>query len=193
MSLPEAGGVGVRDVSGRSVGRRGLSRVVMALAVITPLLSACGDSGFRPLYGSAGIGANVSEKLAQLDVSPIPGRVGQRIRNELIYQASGGAGEAQAPTMRLQIAIRETITSTLVRKDGDASGQVYGLDASFKLIRLSDNQEVLSGVSTAKAGFERYDSIFSNVRAREEAENRAARTIGEDLKTRVASFLAQPT
>ena len=46
--------------------------------------------------------------------APIPGRVGQRIRNELIFQSTGG-GAAQTPTLRLEIAIRESVTSTLVR------------------------------------------------------------------------------
>ena len=54
-------------------------------------LSACGDAaGFRPLYGPTASGGNVSEHLKQVDLAPIPGRVGQRIRNEMIFQTTGG-------------------------------------------------------------------------------------------------------
>ena len=49
---------------------------------------------------------------------------------------------------------------------------------------------MLEGTSHARAGFERFDSIYSNVRAREDAENRAARTIADDLKTRLAAYLS---
>ena len=37
---------------------------------------------------------------------------------------------------------------------------------------------------------ERFQSIYSNVRARDDAENRAARTVADDLKTRVAIYLS---
>ena len=86
--------------------------------------------------------------------------------------------------------MRESVTSTLVLVTGDARTQVYNLDASFKLIRIADKSVMLEGKSYARAGFERFSSIFSNVRAREDAENRAAKTVGEDLKSRLAAFLA---
>jgi LPS-assembly lipoprotein len=171
--------------------RRSLLAVALLLAATAPLLSACGSSGFQPPYGSSGIGANVDERLAQVDVAPIPGRVGQRIRNELIFQSTGG-GAQQTPTLRLEVAIRESVTSTLVRQDGNADAQVYGLEANFTLVRVADNSVVLKGTSFSRAGFERFESIFSNVRAREDAENRAARTLGDDLKSRLVAYLAKP-
>ncbi len=175
----------------RGASRRPLSAIALLLAATVPLLSACGDSGFRPLYGSSGIGANVDERLAQVDVAPIPGRVGQRIRNELIFQSTGG-GAAQTPVLRLEVAIRESVTSTLVQNDGNAEAQVYGLEANFSLVRVADNSVVLKGTSYARAGFERFESIFANVRAREDAENRAARTVGDDLKSRLLAYMAKP-
>lgn len=191
MSLPEAGGTlrssGIRNGAVRA---RALTRAVVLLCAVSPLLSACGGTGFRPLNASSNFGgANANEKFAQVNIVTIPGRVGQRIRNELIFQSTGG-GTPPPPTMRLEIAIRESVTSTLVRTDGDAQAQIYGLEAAFKLVRISDNSVVLTGTSYARAGFERFESIFSNVRAREDAENRAASTIGEDLKSRLTAYLA---
>ena len=173
----------------RTIPRRSTSRVLLAAIVALPMLTACGSGGFTPLYGSSGIGANVGEKLAQVQITPIPGRVGQRIRNELIFQSTGG-GRPLPPVYRLEIAIRESVTSTLVQTDGDALGQLYTLDASFQLIRISDNSVALKGISYGRAGFERFDSIFANVRARQDAEDRAARTVGEELKTRLSGFLS---
>jgi LPS-assembly lipoprotein len=162
---------------------------VCAIALAVSLLGGCGGSGFQPLYGAAGIGAAADQKLAQVDIATIPGRVGQRIRNEMIFQTTGGGAEVP-PAYKLDIAIRESVTSTLIRIDGDARSQIYNLDASFQLIRKSDNAVVLTGTSFGRAGFERNTSIFSNVRAREDAENRAAGTVGQDLKSRLAAFLS---
>jgi LPS-assembly lipoprotein len=90
----------------------------------------------------------------------------------------------------LEVAIRESVVSTLVQVTGDARGQLYNLDANFKVTRLSDNTVVLTGASHGQAGFERFDSIYANVRARRDAEDRAARTVATDMKARLAAFLA---
>jgi LPS-assembly lipoprotein len=52
---------------------------------------------------------------------------------------------------------------------------------------------VFQGSSHARAPFERFEAIYSNVRAREDAENRAARTIADDLKTRLSAYLSRST
>ena len=155
------------------------------------LVAGCGDSGFRPMYASSAIvgGADLTEKLKELEVAPIPGRVGQRLRNELIYQSTGG-GLAAQPVYRLEIIIRESITPTLVQIDGNSSGSVYNLNTSFRLVRLADRSVALSGESNGRIAFQRFDSVFANVRARQEAENRAAKTIGDELKSRVAAYLS---
>jgi LPS-assembly lipoprotein len=155
-------------------------------------LAGCSDGGgFHPLYATADYGGSgASAKLAALDIAPIPGRVGQRIRNELIFQATGG-GAAPPPQYRVEIAIREYVSSTLVAIDGNATGQVYNLDASYKLIRMSDKSVIAEGKSYSRAGFERVTSIFANTRARVDAEDRAAKTVGEELRTRLMAHLSR--
>ncbi|MEL7047469.1 MAG: hypothetical protein AAFO75_00650 [Pseudomonadota bacterium] len=155
-------------------------------ATLAVSVAGCGTSGFRPIYAA---GTGVSERLAQVNVAPIPGRVGQRIRNELIYQTTGGAGAAE-PSYRLEVAIRESVQSSLVEESGDSQAQTYTLDASFRLVDLASQEVVLTGKSYSRAPFQRFNSVFTNVRARQDAENRAATTVGNELKTRLESFLA---
>ncbi|WP_041320591.1 hypothetical protein [Hyphomicrobium denitrificans] len=170
--------------------RRGLMST-FGVAVLC-ILGGCGDgsTGFRPLYGSAALGgAATQEKLATVDVAPIPGRVGQRIRNELIFQTTGG-GKPATPQYRMDIAIRESVISTLVMVNGNAGGQIYSIEASYNLIRLSDKSVVASGKSYGRASFDRVTSIFANVEARQNAENRAAESVGEELRTRLLAILS---
>lgn len=188
MSLPD------QRTSGADRGTRGsrtrylLRASALALAL---LAGGCSDgAGFRPLYATNSIsGGSTEQKMAQVDVAAIPSRVGQRVRNELIFQSTGG-GAAATPAYRLEVAIREALQSTLIARTGDAGSQIYSLDASFRLIRLSDKKVVFEGSSVSRAGFERHTTIYSNVRAREDAENRAARVIAQDVKARLAAFLA---
>jgi LPS-assembly lipoprotein len=180
--------------------RRSLVRGLSLVLALAPMLAACGNSGFRPLYGATPSGAGLQERLAQLDVAAIPGRVGQRIRNELVFQSSGG-GELLPPTHRLEVSITESVLTTLVTPLGDSAGQIYALQANFKLVDIKTKQVVLQGTSHGRAAFERFTNTstvpgqsgqwtYSNVRARDDAENRAARVVADDLKTRVAIYLS---
>ena len=49
-------------------------------------------------------------------------------------------------------------------------------------MRLDDKTIALQGQSYGRTAFQRFDSVFSNVRARHDAEDRAAQTVAEDLK-----------
>jgi len=174
----------------RAVSRRSVVWVTLVCAALPTLVAGCSESGFRPLYATSTFsGTNVNEKLAEIEIAPVPGRVGQRLRNELIYQSTGG-GNAAPPTYRLEIVIRESITATLVQIDGDSSGSVYNLDASFRLVNLASKKVVLEGTSYGRQPFERFSSVFANVRARKDAEDRVAKTLGEELKGRLAAFLS---
>jgi LPS-assembly lipoprotein len=155
-------------------------------------LAGCGDAVLRPMYAPTGLGSEVKEKFKQVDFAPIPGRVGQRIRNDLVFQSTGG-GNPLPPTHRLEVVLNESLVSTLVRATGEAEGQVYTLQAAFRLIDTSSKKVVFQGTSHARASFERFESIYSNVRARDDAENRAARTIADDLTTRLAAYLSRPS
>ena len=176
----------------RSVSRRSTIRVALACAAMPMLVAGCGDSGFHPLYATSPLvgGTNVAAKLASLEIAPIPGRVGQRVRNEMIFQSTGGGAEALNPMYRLEIVITESITPTLVQIDGNSSGSIYNLAAKFKLIRIADKTVALQGESNGRIMFQRFESVFSNVRARKDAEDRAASTVADDLKSRLAAFLS---
>jgi LPS-assembly lipoprotein len=173
------------------VSRRSLVRGLSLLLVTAPVLASCGEAGLHPLYGVGPSGVGVEERLAKVEFAPIPGRVGQRIRNELIFQANG-AGAGPPPTHRLEVVVNESVSSQLVALTGEAASQTYLVQANFRLVNLKDGKVVFQGTSSARAGFERYTSVYSIVRAQEDAENRAARTIADELKTRLAAYLSRP-
>src|SRR5215813_7071377 len=101
----------------RAVSRRGLLRGLALLLASVPALSPCGGGGFRPLYGTRTTGVPTQERLAHVEFAPSGGRVGQRIRNELIFESNGG-GTPLPPTHRLEVVGQESMLSTLVTNQG---------------------------------------------------------------------------
>jgi LPS-assembly lipoprotein len=167
------------------------------VAVVAGFLGlSAGGCGFHPLYGPTASGENLSEAMKQVQIATIPSRTGQRLRNELIFGATGG-GEAAVPVYRLDIALRESVRNTLVKSTGAPSGQILQLDAEFRLVRLKDNETVFKGASTAEAAYDltgwsgTTGSVYGDTRAALDAENRAARSLADTLKTRLAAYLSR--
>jgi LPS-assembly lipoprotein len=151
---------------------------------------ALAGCGFQPLYGgtTAG-GAKLAEVMAAVDITPIPGRVGQKLRNELIFAATGG-GNPVPSRYKLDIVVKESVTDQLVEITGDATGQIFQLDATFKLVDAASGVVLVQGKAISRAPYNRFQEIFANARARYDAENRAARTVAESIRTQLAAFLA---
>ena len=161
----------------------------LAAAMLAPALAGC---GYQPLYGSgfAGPQGSVADQMRAVDVALVPGRVGQEIRNELIFMDTGGR-EAAPPKYRLEIAMRESVQATLVNIQGTAAGNIYQVNADFKLISIADQKVILNAKSGAQAQYQQEASTFANVRARRDAEDRAARVLADSIRTQVAAFLSQ--
>jgi LPS-assembly lipoprotein len=154
-----------------------------------------GGCGFHPLYGPTASGANLTEVMKTVQVAPINSRTGQRVRNELIFGTTGG-GEPLAPLYRLDIALREGVRNTLVTQAGNPTGAILQLDAEYRLVRLKDNETVFKAYSTAEAAYDlngstgNAGSIYGDTRANIDAENRAARSLADNIKTRLAGYLS---
>ena len=165
-----------------------------ALAVVVLAAAGLGlaGCGFQPLYGTnttTASGVRLSDVMASVDVQPIPGRVGQKVRNELIFANTGG-GNAAIPKYKLTIALREQEIQQLVQVSGNAQGQVYQLQANYTLVDAASGTVLHQGTALSRAPYSRFQEVFANVRARRDAENRAASTVSDSIESQVAAYLA---
>ncbi len=166
--------------------------VAAVLAGSAVALSACGSSsgGFQPLYGPTE-GKTYDQRLATVEIANIPGRVGQRIRNELVFDRSTG-NEAISPDRRLDVVITETILTTLVDQTGASGSQIYQLEARYQLIDLKTKKKLFEGRSVGRGSFDRFESIYANIRGRQDAENRVAKSVADEIRTRLLAFMTRP-
>ena len=82
----------------------GASRPVVA-SIVALALSGC----IHPLYGTNG----VDSKLAQVEVAPIPDRVGHYLAEELKFETNG-SGASPSPKYKLTITTGETLGGLIV-------------------------------------------------------------------------------
>lgn len=177
-------------MSSRDPHRPLLTRRVFLASSLAVGVAGCAGGGFSPLYGVTSSGADLGSTLASVNVIPIPGRVGQQLRNELLFSMRGGGSDLGAD-YELRIAIRESVRQIIRERDGDSQGEVYRITSEFQLLNTGDSAVLLKGENVAQAAYRRFDSIFANLRARRDAENRAAKDSARSISTRVAAFLSR--
>lgn len=158
------------------------SSVVLALAFA---VSAC---GFQPLYGTLPEGSHVAEQLSAIEIEEQDHRLGQLIRNDLI-SSFGGTGSRES-RYRLQLAAVAG-SQTLIENDNDDTRRFsYRVNVDYRLIEERTGKEMSSGKTFSQVSYDRTTSDFSNVQAETNAMERAAKEIGNDIRTRLAAYFS---
>jgi LPS-assembly lipoprotein len=176
-----------------------LTRLLLALA-LAGLTAGC----FEPLYGnkSAVGGSGVGDRLSAVEVVPIDSpkgtrlsRVGGEVRNELIYQLTGG-GAAQSSNYRLNIRLTSTNQQVIVDiNTARPDVQNYGIDAIYTLIEVATGKQVVNGATFSRVSYNipGQQQRFAGDRGLRDAEDRAAKVIAENIRNRLASYFTAGT
>jgi len=179
-----------RDLSRRSRAATAMRCLALTVVLLSPTLAACGGEGFRPMYASNAATGAIDASLRHVGIGTIPGRVGQQLRNELLFQSTGGSEPAEHH-YQLSVVMRQRLTSALVSNDGNSGAQIYHMDANFQLSDKRTKKVVFEGQSFGRSSFQRFQTIYANVRAKRDAENRTAKTVAKDIAGRVRAFLSR--
>lgn len=171
------------------IGRGGsLSRALPALLLAAALLGGC---VVRPLNADMpGTNTPVSKELAKIAIEPARDRLAQVLRNELIFFFTGG-GEEGPPEYALRFFVTQTDAAVAVEVLSEVpAAYLVSLSASFVLSDARTGRTLMTGNSTADASYDFSSQRYANVRAQEDAESRAAKTIANDIRTRLAAYFA---
>jgi LPS-assembly lipoprotein len=171
-----------------------------AIFALAGLTAGC----FQPLYGDRAAvgGSGIGEKLGSVDVAPVDApngshlaRVGVGLRNELIYNLTGGG---HVPTATHRLLVRLTSSSAQVIVDVNTARpdiQNYGIDAIYTLTDLATGKVVMKGQTFSRVSFDipGQEQRFAGARGLRDAENRATKVIADNIRSRLASFFVAGT
>jgi len=173
---------------------------VLAIFALAGLAAGC----FQPLYGDSSVvaTAGLDNKLSGVDVVPINtpngtpiARVGVGVRNELIYDLTGG-GNPTLPTHRLTIQLSSTQLQVIVDVNtARPEVQNYGINATYTLTDIATGKTVVTGQTFTRVSYDipGQQQRFAGARALRDAENRASKVIADNIKSRLASYFVAGT
>ncbi len=171
-----------------------LTKVLLALA-LAGLTAGC----FQPLYGDRSVGASnaIGDKMSAVSVPPINtpngtrlARVGVEMRNQLMFDLTGG-GAAQSSAYQLTIRLSSSQTQVIVDLNSARPDiQNYGIDATYSLVEFSTGKSVITGTTFARVSYNipGQQQRFAGDRGLRDAENRAAKVIADNIRSRLVSY-----
>ena len=173
-----------------------LRRTLAGALVLGPL--TLGSSGcLRPMYGEAA-GRSLQASLASIEIAPVVGsattqnseRLGHYLRQELAFDLDG-SGAPAAKAYRLNITVTTSnVAPTVDSGTGRADATTLSALAVYALEPIGGGLPVTQGRAIANASYDRSPQRFAIVRASRDAELRVARTLAEQIRTRLAATLA---
>ena len=171
-----------------------------AVIALGALNAAC----FQPLYASRSVagGTPLGTQMAQVEVERVDApngtpesRIAVELQEALNFEMNGGGGLI-SPTHRLKVRMivgRSSIITDITT--GRVLSEITGIDSTFTLTELATGKAVMNGRTFARVSsdYPGQQQRFARVRARQDAETRAAKVIAEAVRTRVASFFVAGT
>jgi LPS-assembly lipoprotein len=160
-------------------------------AVLTVL--AVGGCGFQPLYQKHTASDAVVDDLAQIEVlNPIEkinhdDRLGQKVKN-LLLDRLNPFGRPQAAFYTLAVTVQATKTELGIKINDEATRAKLSLTASFILVEKKTKAELFQGRSRSVNSYNIVNSDFATLSAENNAKDRAARELSDDIKIRLGIF-----
>ena len=158
----------------------------IALLAVAFALAGC---GFTPLYSTPEAGSPVALKLASITVVEQKTRLGQLVRNEIVSGITP-AGSAGGQAYRLELKTRDSESVAIDAINTESLRQHYKANVSFVLYDSQTGKPVYQGKTFSQVGYDRVEQPVANLQAQINAQERAAKEVGQDIRTRLAAFLA---
>jgi len=177
------------DLVRASAGGSRLSRLARGTFVALALGMLASACTVQPVYMTIANGPNVAADLSAVSVEDVTDRVGQEVRNNLIFGFTGG-GKASPP--RYDLSLRVTSAEARLGFERDETAPAYSVTVTvaYELKEIATGKVILRSLNRGVASYDRSNQAFANQRARIDAENRAAQSVADDIQLRLAAALA---
>ncbi|MFK8254038.1 hypothetical protein [Ancylobacter terrae] len=171
------------------------------------LLAASTAGCFQPMYAEStpGGGPGLRERMADIEIVFIEGRIANEVRNDLIFQLTGGDGNPTGVPYKLLLRVSDNTASAIIDPvSGLPEVELVTVDASWQLFNAEDlpavprgqrvmpvdgKKPITQGTAFGKASLDSGFQRFARARAIRDAQNRAATVVADQIRGQLASYL----
>jgi LPS-assembly lipoprotein len=160
-----------------------------AACAVAGTLMLLGGCGFRPLYGHDSVSREpaMAAQFAATQISVLPDRLGQRMRNMLIdsLHAEGPSGD---PKYFLTMTIREAVVDLGLQENSTSTRGQVRLTVSYFLTDKQTGKTVLSETLRASTGYNILVNQYSSFISQDDAEELGLQQIADQITQHMALY-----
>jgi len=145
----------------------------------------------QPVYapGPTG-GVSAPGILSHIVIDPVNDRVGQVVRDKLIFALTGG-GRGGEPIYQMHLTTTVTETGLGLNRIDTAPTYAVTVTVTYEVSKIGGREILIRNTSRGTASYDRVSQAFANARARLDAEDRAAAVAADDIRLRLAAVAAR--
>ncbi len=154
--------------------------------------------GFEPLYVERSqdqgwyyngkFDTSITDEMSGIKVEPIPDRIGQLLRNELIDRFTP-KGEPKKPVYRLVINnINKSVVEQAMRNDITASRERVEYKINYYLYEVATGKQLVKGDSLVYLSYDIMDNPYSTTFSQKKIEKDAAQILANDISLRMGAY-----
>ncbi len=158
--------------------------IVCALGL---LLAGC---NLRPVYGpNGGYGTDhVTQELAGIQIDKAPDRITLEMRNRLIFKFNRGR-DVSEKRYKLSYTLAQSDDAVVIgERTGAPSSYRLSAIVRYQLMDLQTGEQLTQGTVRVSSSYDRSSQSFANIRARRDAENRAATSAADEITARLSTY-----
>ena len=164
--------------------------------LVLSLLMVLSGCGFQPLYQKQQASDAVIDDLAQVQILNLidhenhDDRLGQKVKNLLLDRLNPG-GRPSNPFYILAVTVGTSTTELVVKLSDEATRAKLSMSASYLLREKKTNAVLFRGRTRSVNSYNIVKSNFATLSAENNAKDRAAREIADDIKLRLGVFFME--
>jgi len=178
---------------------------------VNPILRGCAYAGLfaalaiasgctvRPMLATYGTTFSTkigtpANALSSIAVEPVNDRVGQQVRNELIFLIRGGAAQPENSLYTMHLDVSTLLLSAARRQvasEQEPTAKIVTVRAAYRVVENATGNVRASGRREITSAFDVPRQEFAAYRAERDAEDRAARELAQLLYLAVGQELAR--
>ena len=160
--------------------------VFLQACTLQPLNSTSSAIG----SGSDGLAPSTAEVLSGMEVAKVNSRVGQQVRNALLFKLNGGK-QREGGNYKVNLAITALARNLSIETNELAPTSArLEMTGTYTLIDKRNGSTIGSGTRKTIAAYDLTPQSFANERALRDAENRGAKALAEQLRLAIAQEVA---
>ncbi|HSI41271.1 MAG TPA: hypothetical protein VLA00_12065 [Xanthobacteraceae bacterium] len=172
-----------------------------SVALLAGGLAGC----FQPMYAETtpGGGPGLRERMGDIEVVFVEGRLGNEVRNDLIFELTGGAGNPVGAPYRLFLKVADNTAAAIIDPvSGLPEVELVTVDVGWQLFEADDKpgappvtvppkdkKPIQQGTAFGKASVDSGYQRFARQRAIRDAQNRSSKLAAQQIRGQIASFL----